>query len=1423
MKQLSIILFWVIGFSVFAQNVKRFRHLTINDGLAHTDAICFEQDDLGFIWIGTNSGLNKYDGRKVYTYKNNIHQTHQVYSNRIWSLCKHKNYLWIGTERGLQLFFLNKEKFKIYTVSGPAAALSQSIVMDIVCLDDVLLVRSSNGLFFCTYDEKENRLNIQEAKEILNYTPEWFDFNAVKTISTDKENRFWIGSDKGILSCSKKDGEFVVEKGYLENNNSIGIKGGLMYDIEYWDNRLWVSKGKNIHILSLNSQTHLIRNSLGILNVNNLYKEGGEFDQIISVSKLLIDEYENLWGSTKDGLLLIEDPLSENVKAKLIKHSEVDPLSLATNHLTNLFVDKTNCLWVGSWGGGVSILNLEQKKFNLLKHDIYSDNTSLSSPFVRAINEDSLGFVWIGNKDAGIDIYNPKTQTVVPLNKLLYGGVGLNSNEIRAITPHKDVMFIGTTAGLNEVNIHTYKVKKYATSANGGSLPNFAVFTIAIDKHSQVWCGTWGGGIAIIKKENNQEKFIHLNRDTEFALTSNTITNLLFDGSRNVMYAASNKGLNEIILDENGNVKDIIYYREHGGPGSLTGEYLWPMLKESDSVLWIGSLGGGLNRMVIKLGEASAKQGLYQSKSFYPGGKQNVWDIESLLQDNRGNLWLGGKGITKFNIKTGEFWQFDVNDGLQSDGFKIGSAFKSKDGTLYFGGIKGLNFFKPSQIKANSFTPVAALTSFAIQNKEIKAGQEINKRVILENVLAYTKEIKLNYLENDFSISFSALHYANPAKCKFKYMLEGYDPDWVLVDQDYPVANYSNLKYGDYHFKVLASNNDGKFSDKPTILKIHVDAPWWLSYKAIIVYILLVSFMLFSFYYYQSKMLTLRNNIKLIEAEEVKKEELHQMKLQFFTNISHEFKTPLTLILSPIEKLLNTVLPEKEQKELLKMIDKNARRMLNLVTELMDFRKAEVGKMNMRVKEYDLKSIVNDVVGHYLSYSESKKVKINVKADETNVFVDSECAMKIFNNLISNALKFTSEEGDIQIEVFKGDINNIKLEYKYSHQIISEVDSREFAIFRIEDSGIGITKDSIKQVFDRFYNVNEKTQPHVGTGIGLALVKSLVSLHKGSIFISSERNKGTEIIVAFPLGTKHIDKENIISSGEDTFLVRNLIVDEFAEDENQEVTESIENEFEQTLLIVEDNQELRKLLLEHFKNDFTVFEAENGRIGVELALNEIPDIIISDIMMPEMDGLELCKILKQDLKTSHIPVVLLTAKSSIENQIEGVESGADAYIPKPFSMRLLDAKIEALLSHYKAIKEKYASDVFASTREIVKNKKDQDFVDDLIELIDKNMDNNEFSVNILCKELGIGRTNLYKKIKSLTDQSLGEFIRMLRLKKAAKILVSEDVSITEVIYRVGINSNSYFTKAFKAQFGITPSEFVAQKSNMKNDNLEGDN
>lgn len=1399
-----------------SQTNRRFRNITINDGLAHTDGTCVIQDRTGFIWLGTNAGIQRFDGKQLKLFMNNTNPLRRVYNNRITAFACGDNILWVGSEGGIHAFSLIDEKYLPITVANPEIDLNNTTITKILAQKEFLVIVTISNVYYA-------KLNIESLKlEIASLTPIFT--NAIGSNiqffdgSSDQIKRFWFGTNKGLIALTFENGEFRFDEKLDMNTDNVKLASNAVTQIEYMDNQLWIAVLENLSIISLSKQDHQIRSLLKTYPLRKFFSETEIGNESLVISRLIIDPNDNLWIATAHGLLSIEEPLSDHAKITLYTHNQYDQYSISANHCSDLTIDQSNCLWIGTWGGGVSYLDLEQKEFGVLYENPLKPGVSLKGAFVRAISEDNEGKIWIGTKDDGINIFNPRTGECTLLSQENLNNQSLSNRKIRSLKYHRQKMYVGTTNGLNIINLNTNSVENFFPSSGfTNNISSSAIFGIEIDSNDQIWVAIWGGGIGRIRFVDGKAQIVNYStRSTpDKKLSSDIVSYIYYDQKYNELWASTSLGINRLILDSKGDLKEIIYYQSNQTKFSLSSDYTWPLVKENDSTLWVGTLGGGLNKMIIKNGIGNNDKFQYHATVFDTQSGCPANDVETMLMDNGGKLWIGGKGLSRFDPAINEFWNFDVNDGLQSNGFKIGAAYKSSNGTLYFGGINGLNYFNPEAIVKNKIKPRVALTSLKVFNQEVIPNQLLYNRVILKKSINFLDRISLKYNENDFSIGFSSLHFANPEKCKFKYMLEGYDENWKYIDSKYPFANYSNLKYGEYTFTVDASNNDGIWSGNPVSINIKISPPWWQSSLAFFIYFLLIIAIIYSIYHYSIRWIKLKNDLKLKEADEKRKEELVQLKLQFFTNISHEFKTPLTLILSPLEKLKSDKISNEEKHHFLDLITTNAGRLLKLINELIEFRKAEAGKLTMNSQESNLFSLLKEIEQQFQDIARQKNISLKlIEGSGKSVWFDYEKMNKIIYNLISNSIKFTNEGGEIEMEVFSAPKSKIKSTFENQVEYESDFQANEYTFIRIKDNGIGISAGSIDQIFDRFFHITDGANKHLGSGIGLALVKSLVMIHQGFIHVSSERFKGTEIIVGFPLGSEHIRPEEKITdevtvhSAESDILDKDLL-------QNQESTLIQQNLNQDSnlsgLLIVEDNDELRNMLLEHYQHEFRVLSAPNGAEGLKIAAREMPDLIISDIMMPEMDGLEMCKKLKEDIHTSHIPIVLLTARSSIEHQIEGTEAGADVYIPKPFSLRLLDVQIKRLLEAQTLLKEKYASDIYASTREIVKNRKDQEFLDKLIEIIDENIDDNDFNVNILCQRLGFGRTNLYKKIKSVTGNSLGEFIRSIRLKKAAKLLVSQDISISEVIFMVGINSNSYFTKAFKAQFGITPSEFVNQQ------------
>ena len=845
-------------------------------------------------------------------------------------------------------------------------------------------------------------------------------------------------------------------------------------------------------------------------------------------------------------------------------------------------------------------------------------------------------------------------------------------------------------------------------------------------------------------------------------------------------------------------------------------------MRQGDSVIWVCTFGGGLNKINLY------GNGKYKIQQVAENNSQALKDIECMLIDDEGNLWLAGKVLAKYNVTTNEFIYFDVNDGLQGNNFLRGVAYKGGSGKLYFGGNNGVTYFNPLAIVSNTNRPQATFTNLLING--VPAETPAFKNNFAQSI-SYSNELRLNESQNNFSVQFSSMHYANPERCKFRYKLEGYDADWRYTDASNRFASYSNLEYGSYTLKVIASNNDGIWSSRAEELKIFILAPWWKTTTAKGIYLLLLIGFIYAVWRSQQSWFSLKRTLQYKELEKKKQDEMHQMKLQFFTNISHEFRTPLTLILGPAEKMLHQEAGKEERHNYIRLIYSNARRLLGLINELMDFRHAETESLRLKVMDGNLGSFVNSIATEFKEIACQRNIVYNIKATEDvpHIYFDPNIVEKIVVNLISNAFKYTEINGAIEIELLKS-LNHFRPKFSNHTHINTQNSANEFIWIRVADTGIGIGANAIENIFDQYFRVNTfGRESQLGTGVGLALVKSLVKMHKGELIVYSERNAGSEFLVGFPMSKSIYSKGEISDVNEWQLDIANLqytiysfaggINKANASTESPDAPSKNTNNDRKRILIVEDNEGMRRFLVDSLGHDYELYEAADGLEGYNKALKYLPDLIVSDLMMPELDGNELCRKIREDVNTSHTPFILITAKTSVETQIESAENRADIYFSKPFSIQLLQITIRNLFDSRARLKEKYNKDVFAETREIVTNQQDRQFLDEVISIIEQNMESGELDVEMICRKIGMSRTKLHGKVKGITGHPIGEFTRLLRLKKAAKIMVAEDIPIIEVMSRVGMQSQSYFIKQFKKEFGKTPAAFISDFAKSKEQNL----
>lgn len=860
-------------------------------------------------------------------------------------------------------------------------------------------------------------------------------------------------------------------------------------------------------------------------------------------------------------------------------------------------------------------------------------------------------------------------------------------------------------------------------------------------------------------------------------------TNYLFDIQRqgeNKLWAISNEAL--YCMDVH--TKKV----EKMMPNDSTYLGLFTFCLDDSGNIWIGTIGNGLVKF-----DTSSLQFMNMKNVL----QQNIYSIYTLCYD-AGNVWMGtDNGLYCYNIAQNHLARFDKGENTQGQVYYPLASMKGADGTLYFGGTDGFTSVDPRKISYNSYKPKAVISDFFVDHESVHPEYRLNDSV---------REVVLDYDQTNFGFQFASDSYHIPEKNRFKYRLRGYNDTWITVNAQNRTAMYSKVPAGTYYFEVYAANNDGVWSEYPTVVKVVRKTAPWFSWPAYLLYLLIIAGVVYAVYRHFSEKKKFKMLLYQESVERDKKEQIHQAQLRFFTNISHDFRTPLSLIMAALDKLRREGLKEYYYR----ILNGNVQRLLNLVNELMDFRTVENGMMKLELEQLDINRMVQEIGNDFADYAKQRNIDFRMIFDKdlpASVYADKNVVEKIVMNLLNNAFKYTREKGSICLEI-RGPGEPFVSEHKNSFTVGSCGDNA-FSLV-VSDTGVGISAESISSVFERFYKVNTvNADSHLGTGIGLALVKSLVLLQKGSITIYSERDKGTDMVVRLPLDITlfrdsdfkkqqvEVSDAKVVASQENTDVVEN-------------VEERLQNENKKKILLVEDNADLRALIAEALADDFLVVQAGDGLEALRQMEELEFDLVISDIMMPNKDGVSLCNDIKKDLNTSHIPVVLLTAKTSLESKIEGVDSGADLYFEKPIDLTYLKLSLLNIFRNRQQLKEHYAKNYYADTSELVTNEQDNRFLKQFVDFVETNMDQPQMDVNQIAEELGMSRSKLYSKVKGLTGKSVVEFVLNCRLRKAARLIIEENLTMREVMMQVGIESQAYFTNSFKKVFGETPTSFATK-------------
>ncbi|MFD2164146.1 two-component regulator propeller domain-containing protein [Paradesertivirga mongoliensis] len=1097
---------------------------------------------------------------------------------------------------------------------------------------------------------------------------------------------------------------------------------------------------------------------------------------------------------------LIETDITNSQK-KVYQKSVVKPWSLGDSYVTDLYKDDHNIFWAGTYSNGINKANLNLKPFEHYYNDPLSKGSIIDNN-VRGICEDKAGNLWIGTRDKGITVIRGQSYQHIVKD----GTKTINDNQIRSIyCDSRGVIWIGTKSGLNSYDPSTDTFRDF--THNG--LNSISVFGITEDKERNLLFASWNG---IYKFIYSQNKLVHFDfTNTPVDRYSRVITQ---DSKGQIWVGAEgigglSGGITVLKPVKGKTAYEIVRHFFHKpGTNSISDNRIFSIYEDRRGIIWIGT-GNGLDCYDPKRNKFSN----LSSTAKFPRSS-----IAAITEDDNGYLWISHKkGISKLDTKTLGLRNFTLQDGLQSNEFSDGAVYKSRfHNKLYFGGNNGFNVFNPDSILPEKTLPNTVLTDLQILHQRVGINEKINGRVVLSKPLYLTDKIELSSGDKSIVIEFAGLHYSNPKANKYAFKLEGFDKDWVHTDAGRRIATYSNLAPGKYTFKVISSNSDGIWNLKPAVLNIEVLPPLWASTWAYLFYGLLLAVAAYAYHHYATKFTRLQSKLAYEVLIHEKENELHQNKLEFFTNISHEIKTPLTLILAPIERLLGLLGENQVIRTQLTTMQTNGNRLLKLVNELLDFRKLETGNKDLELKKADAVHFLNCIVSSFKPLADIKGVNLvlDCAPRQCHCYFDEDKLEKVISNLLSNALRFTPVSG------------TIRASFRLNEHPGTEPG---FVSIKVINQGTCIPGEELELIFKPFQQGSGNRQG--GTGIGLAYSKSLVELQGGRISASSKRLNydlaETCFTVELPL---HLHTD---ATFQESKSVSEQLLDDIHLPDIPGVFSGIKTQMKieenkllidgklPLILLVEDNVELRRYLKEFFLSGYSVLEAENGKEGLKLALQEHPDLIITDVMMAEMNGFEFCKKIKSDLKSAHIPVILLTAKSPLEDKIEGIEMGADDYITKPFSLSFLAARVKTLLIARNQLKEKYRKTASLRPSAEIPSSPDEKLLRKVKLYVEDQLSNCNLSVDDICEAAGFGRTQLYAKIKGMTGLNLAELIKEMRLERAKQLLKDRKFNVSEVAFMVGFSEVDYFRKCFKAEFGITPSEFAKISSDSKHKLQDG--
>lgn len=1301
----------------------RFRHYTVENDLSSNSIRSLIQDRRGYIWIGTENGLNCFDGLTVKDYSKGG-RDHPA-NNSINALCEADDgMIWIGTDIGVFQYIPEEDNFLCFNNKATNGTIISSIIYCIIQDMDANIWLATYGQGVFKYNKKNNELIQYKIQDC---------YNNIYSVCADSENTIWATGNSPVKTAV-----------YKFNKNTQEFEP---YTLKYphggkFSNALAIFEDSS-HNLWLGTREDGIQRLDRYSGEVTVYLSPASGDGVRHIHSITEYTHQVLLIGSDDGLSMLNTFTGEH---KRFMPEETNPFSLSNQFIYPILKDKEGGIWVGTYYGGVNYVSPRNGQFEGFVHTKYAN--SVGGNIISCFAEDKDGNIWIGSDDGGISCYSPQTgkfKNYMPEE----GKNSLSYHNIHALCFDGDDLWIGTySGGLNVLDTETGKYRLYVSSEDIHSIDQNSIYAIFKDREDNIWVTTMTGVNLYNRNEDN------FSRIKEFGYVTMDIVQ---DTKGDLWFATQGKGVFKLTP----NSRSWKNYRHSEDQGALVGNMVNCLHIDSYGVLWVGTTNG--------LCKYNQETDSFEKLELM----ENAQNINYIVEEDH-KFWIAtAKGLIHYIPGEGSTL-FSQTDGLQSDLFLPSAGIKASDGKIYLGTVHGFNIFSPHRIRRNDFIPPVVLTGLEIFNKDIP----VSSGTVLPAPLNMLEKLDLSYKENVFSIRYAALSYAIPERNRYAFKLEGFDKEWNYVSNQHK-ATYTNLPAGTYIFKVKASNNDGVWNEEGTQLKVVIHPPFYLNTGFKVIYAILALIGIVAIFRLVMFRTEKKHQKELEKLNRAKEKEMHEAKIGFFTMIAHEIRTPVSLIIGPLEKIMSTIsgIPAEIQSDL-SVIDRNSQRLLSLVNQLLDFRKVEREGISLKLGRHSIYDIVKSVSDRFTPWVTQRGAQftVNLPDTDTDVIVDREAITKLISNLLTNASKYTKNEVILSCHILP--------------------EEKQFTI-TVKDNGCGINAEDQQKIFRPFYQGTD-TKP--GTGIGLSIVYNIVQAHNGMIEVDSEVGKGATFVVTLPMEQ---NMEGYTEPAEDNYsekLPEDILSDSLSGEE--------ENKDKPGMLIVDDNIEMLNFLSESFCDEYNIITAENG---VE-AWNKIRTmniaLIVSDWMMPEMDGMELCKNVRSNQATSHIPFILLTAKSDITSKIAAMGFGADTYIEKPFSLQYLKSCIRNLIDLREMLYQKFSKMPLVPLKSIANNKSDELFLARMNEIIEENFSNPDLSIDFLADRLCISRSGLFAKIKTLANVTPNELIQLVRLKKAALLLSENKYRINEISYMVGFNNPSYFSKCFLKQFGVKPGEFL---------------